>query len=332
MVGYRNLGDEVIWHATKNAFLPLRLSLNQRPSKWFIRRLFQDLGQRDLAILGGGTLIGDNLRDGTNPFREDFAELAQRCRKSVAFGTGVGVLLPDASRNAWLKEWQPILSRCSYIGVRGPDSVESLRYIDIKAEMLGDAACLVAKEPGFWQPRKKLLGLNVGMTPGRPEMPMDQYVKIMSEVIKSRINEGWKVEILLVLPDDEAIAQQVVQAVGSPDLSVHSFYLDGEQYLQHVRKMQAFIGIKLHSVVLAMCAGVPSIMIEYAPKCRDFMKSMDVERFTTYLGSISPDSIQVLFDSLLSEGDKLGQDVASQMNLTRKRLLQRAADVRSMSM
>ena len=311
MVGYRNLGDEVIWHATKNAFLPLRLSLNQRPSKWFIRRLFQDLGQRDLAILGGGTLIGDNLRDGTNPFREDFAELAQRCRKSVAFGTGVGVLLPDASRNAWLKEWQPILSRCSYIGVRGPDSVESLRYIDIKAEMLGDAAC---------------------MTPGRPEMPMDQYVKIMSEVIKSRINEGWKVEILLVLPDDEAIAQQVVQAVGSPDLSVHSFYLDGEQYLQHVRKMQAFIGIKLHSVVLAMCAGVPSIMIEYAPKCRDFMKSMDVERFTTYLGSISPDSIQVLFDSLLSEGDKLGQDVASQMNLTRKRLLQRAADVRSMSM
>jgi len=39
--------------------------------------------------------------------------------------------------------------------------------------------------------------------------------------------------------------------------------------------MKVFIGLKLHSVILATCAFVPSIMLEYQPKCLDYMLSIN---------------------------------------------------------
>jgi polysaccharide pyruvyl transferase WcaK-like protein len=38
--------------------------------------------------------------------------------------------------------------------------------------------------------------------------------------------------------------------------------------------------MKLHATVLATCALTPSIMLEYRPKCRDYMQSIGQDRFT----------------------------------------------------
>jgi polysaccharide pyruvyl transferase WcaK-like protein len=38
--------------------------------------------------------------------------------------------------------------------------------------------------------------------------------------------------------------------------------------------------MKLHATVLATCALTPSIMLEYRPKCRDYMESIGQGRFT----------------------------------------------------
>ena len=40
-----------------------------------------------------------------------------------------------------------------------------------------------------------------------------------------------------------------------------------------------FVGQKLHATILSYCANTPAIMVEYRPKCKDFMASINMDRF-----------------------------------------------------
>ncbi len=51
------------------------------------------------------------------------------------------------------------------------------------------------------------------------------------------------------------------------------------RYLKVIEEVDVFIGEKLHSVVGAVCAYKPSIMLAYQPKCIDFMKSLGLEDY-----------------------------------------------------
>lgn len=59
----------------------------------------------------------------------------------------------------------------------------------------------------------------------------------------------------------------VMKMAGVADSPMHMEYSNPLSYINLVSEMQAFVGLKLHAVVLAMCAHVPSILLEYRPKC-----------------------------------------------------------------
>src|SRR5205085_3462854 len=102
------------------------------------------------------------------------------------------------------------------------------------------------------------------------------------------------------LPADARVVDDVLSRVNAPRPKIHHIYESGDEYLQRVREMTMFLGVKLHSVILAMCAGVPSVMIEYAPKCRDFMCSMGVDRHSLHITDATTDALQAHIEDLLS--------------------------------
>ena len=144
--GYLNLGDEALIQAIRKVFSPYRLCTPPQ-SVGGLGRALTASRRHELAILGGGTLIGANLPDGSNPFRDRFAQIRARADRAITFGTGVGALSANESENKWLLEWKPLLESCSYVSVRGPESVRSLASIGIHAEMIGDPACALAADP-----------------------------------------------------------------------------------------------------------------------------------------------------------------------------------------
>lgn len=150
-VGHHNLGDEALWQAISELLKPLDLYVNPTPASSYAKKVIQ-LKKHHLAVLGGGTLIGSDLKDGSNPFRESFKQLLLRSQQSITFGTGVGKISSPEDQT-WLMAWKPLLEKCYYIGVRGPDSVETLTNIGLKnVDLLGDAACFFAQKSGFWTP------------------------------------------------------------------------------------------------------------------------------------------------------------------------------------
>jgi polysaccharide pyruvyl transferase WcaK-like protein len=93
--------------------------------------------------------------------------------------------------------------------------------------------------------------------------------------------------------------------------------------------MSAFVGIRLHSVIMAMCAGVPSIMLSYAPKCLDFMTSVDLQALAIDLKELTPDTLASRFEQVISSGKEYGEKIARHMTAFRDRQIQKAIEIRT---
>jgi polysaccharide pyruvyl transferase WcaK-like protein len=173
-----------------------------------------------------------------------------------------------------------------------------------------------------------VIGLNVGQSGGNvwgnEEYICQQFVKLAQIAAKAGYHLRW----FVVWPKDLSVTQQVVR-----NSAVHSdiceVYQDYEKYLDMVSRTKIFVGMKLHAVALATCAYVPSIMLEYNPKCRDYMDSIGqgqntlrTDRFTAHqvwelvnhLLAKRPSVAKCLFETI-TEFRKLQSSRASQISI-----------------
>lgn len=231
-VGWSNLGDEVLWEQIRSAFAPMRV-VCAPPMARGVRKKMVELKKCERLILGGGTLIGGNLPDGSNPFREHFQWFRSRARRAVAFGTGVGQVSDNPSENSWLLEWKPLLEEFEYIGVRGPMSVRSLASIGIDAELLGDPACLITQGPGFWSPPpKNVLGINMGEVYGRSDadkVKEQNLVDVLSKLIHEKAKSGWRIEFFAVTTSDCHVIDKIIRQSSLQSYKIHALYNSGYQ-------------------------------------------------------------------------------------------------------
>ncbi|WP_020160199.1 polysaccharide pyruvyl transferase family protein [Methylobacter marinus] len=307
-IGRNNLGDEAIWHATRILFKEINLHAIKQTRFNLINSL---LGNKDkhLTVLGGGTLIGDNKSDGTNPFREQFVWLSKTAGHKIVFGTGVGAIDINGNTPSWLLDWKSLLSDCEYIGVRGEQSKKVLQTIGIESEVIGDSACALAL-PHRNPVQKKVIGVNVG---ARTDLLPKEGVATYAEFIGSKYDAGWQVEFYVINPADYALTKNFIHQCGIDHPVIISVYNDTEKYLHRVRETHCFIGTRLHSVILASCAGVPSIMLGYASKSYDFMESIGMEKFNIFISELTIEKLERAFDDLLTDTTGLSNDILSRL-------------------
>ncbi len=287
--GHDNLGDEALYDAAESLFD--KCSLLKYPRKPWLTSIAKVLPRIHCAILGGGTLINQI---------ESWRRLAERCfdmfPSSLVFGTGVAHPSFWSSRAGWkdtLKEWKSILEKCSYIGVRGPLSAQLLADAGLgNVEVVGDPVLTFAKrespESDSFIPDS--IGLNVGQAGGymwgNEDRVLSEYIRLATFVRKA----GWRVKWFVVYPPDLGITQKAAELSGTGQ-EIHRIYCDVNRYLELVRPLSTFVGMKLHATALATCAYVPSVMLEYRPKCRDYMQSIGQGDVTIRTDSMKAEEI-----------------------------------------
>ncbi len=274
-LGHNNLGDEALFEAYKELFSGVCLyqvrGYREEATLARITRAF------DSAVLAGGTMIGNN---------PNFLARSQRmfniARHRFVFGTGVAnyefwkdkKISDGKSWRENLSLWCSILERCDYVGVRGPQSQKTLFNAGLKnVEVVGDPVLVFADCSKSVNYHNKTLGLNFGF--GGEHM-WDSQKKLFEKIVKLASlarNAGWKVVWFVVWPKDHFIIQNAAKA-SKTDEHIYTICTDHTKYMNLVSDLTVFVGMKLHAVALATCAGVPSIMLEYRPKCRDYMKSI----------------------------------------------------------
>jgi len=271
-LGYRNLGDEALFAAQRLIFPDC--GLVRYPEHRCLGPLRSLLRTPGHCVMAGGTLI-----NGMRGWLDTFLDCQRWSQTSFIFGSGVQDPAFWEGRGGWTDfraSWAPALERCSYVGVRGPRSLELLQDVGVNsAEVIGDPVLACAdparldEAPG----ETPVLGLNIGRTSGNLWGTEDDLADRMATMARLADQAGWRVRWFVVWPHDLEITKAAIAKSGVAG-EIVAVYEDYSIYLEEVRGTTVFAGMKLHATVLATCAWVPSLMLEYRPKCRDYMASI----------------------------------------------------------
>ncbi len=310
-VGYGNLGDEALLEAHRRLFPGVELAVYRKSRALALRHRATGRAPYDFGILGGGTLIGQH-----HSWLESVQRLQAQSVPLICLGTGV------ASPAFWRRDgldrsyllhepgelaaWRDALARFVYVGVRGPESAHELAAWGIAdADVVGDAVLsLAAAAPAGERACEGLVGVNVGCTPGDPMWgEPDAFLAEMTRFVARLCAAGRRVRLLPIRASDVPSAECVQAGVGSPRCEVVQAFDDYAAYAAQVRVCEAFVGQKLHATVLACLQRVPALMIEYRPKCRDFMASLGLDDLTVRSDAFTAELGAALLDDLLGRRD-----------------------------
>lgn len=308
--GHHNLGDEVLLLAHKELLQGITLIGYRRSS--LLKLLCAVTGRRlyDLGILGGGTLINQH-----HMWLTGVRELQNSGVPMICLGTGV------ASAGFWsanaealdmlghagdeLDDWTKALRSFSFVGVRGPYSSAALRGRGLEnVDVVGDTALSLSDDADFDDRphRRGVVGLSVGHVEHNPMW--GDPVTYMDEVVKfARLmcDLGHEVQLLPVWDRDVASNEAILERVNRGGCRLRCVFDDYADYSRAVRECEVFVGQKLHSTVIACMNGVPSVMIEYRPKCRDFMASVDLEDYVIRTDQFTAETAATMVERLLRD-------------------------------
>lgn len=324
-LGHGNMGDEAMYQAVQNCIkeaivIPYkRIRGAEKIERFCKRRIF------DVVMLGGGTLINEST----------YFNLLQEAQlfgyPTVVFGAGVrnpefwDRVSPDLNR---LREWIPLLEKCKFVGVRGPISKSILeKYGFHKAVVTGDPALLWAGAEVKPKTMTKKIGINLGISP-EPTWGTARQIQIfVIDLVRTLIDRGWQITFVPISDEDLQYIRETVHQIERP-VRVFIEHHSVKEILRCIESCDIFIGEKLHSVVLACCTYTPSIMLEYRPKCRDFMASLELENYSIRTDGLNITQMLALCDDLYSHITVIRKLMYQRVNSYKKQLIENISFVR----
>ena len=208
-----------------------------------------------------------------------------------------------------------LLNKCDYIGVRGPISAALLGNAGVEnVEIVGDPVIALAESEPARTLASGSLGINIGHSSGQlwgenETRLCEEYVKLATTAKR----KGYRVEWFVVWPEDLPITRLAAVQSGTDEF-IHENYDDPAAYLKTVGKMSFFVGMKLHATLLATCAYVPSVMVEYQPKCRDYMASIAQEDATVRTDEFRAELIWEMLSAWENQRDEMTKTLWRQIS------------------
>ncbi len=311
--GHDNLGDEAMYQAaivlmSRYSIYPWHRESRKNP----LTRGLEMLGGFKAGCLGGGTLIYSglgNLKSMQVALEHGWPVFTLGC----GAGTVEGVTDPRHDIPRHRACWNEILKQCCGISVRGPLSLALMQEQGFEnTKLVGDLALYLGKAVLPIKAEQPVLGINVGVMV-KEDQGKDVLEKLLSIITHYR-QKGWKIRLYCIWPKDLPCCEELAQKAGMDVGSIESHYIDGMQFIRSVQSCRVFIGMKLHAVVLACCGRVPAVMMEYRPKCRDFMLSMGLERFNRKLADLEIDWLIEAIDELDTNRDRYTEQIDSSIS------------------
>ena len=325
--GHRNLGDEALYAALRRLFSSGNFIDYNRGL--LPNRIVRSLPKCNLMLMGGGTIVGGQ--------KESSYRWAKTCFTLAPHGIvfGSGVVSPEFTTAVLgqpaeiQKQWADIIKKCDYIGVRGPLSRGILEGWGIhNVEIIGDPVLNISqsKMPDAHSIDNNLIGFNVGQAEGSvwgsETHICEEFIKLTQIAGKA----GFRIRWFVVWPKDLPVTKQVVRNSGVRS-DICEIYEDYEKYMDIVSQANIFVGMKLHAVALATCAYVPSVMLEYNPKCRDYMDSIGQGEFTLRTDTFTAQQAWEKIEKLLANRSSVAKSLFEAVSKFRKLQSMRASEI-----
>jgi polysaccharide pyruvyl transferase WcaK-like protein len=310
-VGFGNLGDDAIAEAVLPPLAPEEVVYAAHGPRDLPRVLGTGARDRHL-LLGGGTAIGRrNWRAVINA-----AGLVQAWKRPW-FMIGAGVEDPGfAGRNSFsgndeLAKWRRTLARFDRVTVRGPRSAQLLDDVGVNARVVGDPALLL-RPATTTTGTTGTLGVALGFGDDLWGHGQQRVLDAVAGAARDHMQRGGSVRLLVMNDEDDAAARFVADAVGTAATTYRT--RTSEDFFTALDGCATLISQRLHGAVLAAAANVPVVALEYQPKCRDFMMSIEQDelclRCDTVTAASLTDALRLVDATRDARRDTIGRRVA----------------------
>lgn len=306
----KNVGDVALYNAFEKLF-PAFTLIHFTGGK-LERTLYSLIKRKHPQVLAGGTLINHMCLRETS-------EAYQIWGSFYVFGTGVAQSSYWSKKQGYkpqLQEWVELLKDSPYIGVRGHLSYDELKSQGVNVDIFGDPVLSLAQLTPRENYRKRI-GLNVGRSLGFVQGGEENLKQKFIDLANTLKAQGYIITWFVVCEDDMDITREIAQLTKTN--RILNIYKDYRDYYSYCNEIDLFIGTKLHAVCLAMCTGVPSIMIEYRPKCRDFMLSIKQERFSIAADQFDLDKVNSCIQEVETNYKEISKSLCEEISLVKNR-------------
>ena len=337
--GFGNLGDELILKNIAALFRELGYRVyatSNSPSYsealhrdiFFLYRydnqnITEIIKEVDLVALGGGGLFQDHYPLSPSQLYvmpkyivDTFLSVpltAKIYKKRVAFlFQGVGPLFSDDS----IHYTRFAYSLSDYISVRDRDSKQIL-------ERLGFSNVFFSSDPSLLYPVEESKGqsssirIGISLRTWIHESFLQRAIGSLTSLIEKA---GEECEFIFIpfFKDDIAAFGQLTESLGKRrEVKLGSYQtLDEAESL--IKSLDMMIGMRLHSVILAIKYSIPFISIPYSSKVYSFTKDCGLESFNADMSS--ENSMMKLYDYCLSHREELVNHLTDARRISLERL------------
>ncbi len=304
--GFHNTGDELVLQEiirglkkTRNDFKITVLSADpehtekeyavKAKDRWKLFQVMKEIYKTDILISGGGSLLQDKTSKNGILYYLGIILAGKIFRKNlVIFSQGIGPV--GSARNVFLLK--RILSLTDYISVRDEESLEFLKEVGIKKEIVlsGDPVFLLDSTQGddrkrLWEKigldkEKKLITISL-----RPWENIEKVIVEIKKFLESFSKEEYQIRYLnFHLGEDDKIIQGKV-----PEEELIYIPLKPREVASLISSSYLTVGMRLHSLILAAATQVSFISISYDPKVDALDKEIYNSRININTENISRD-------------------------------------------
>ncbi len=295
--GFGNIGDEAILAATVSSFrsrLPdLGISVLSESPKETARdygvqafprmsppEVLRAFRSADLVVFGGGSLLQDSTSFRSLAYYLSILLLAKSLGKPVVvYANGIGPLRSSLGRYLT----RTLLDTVAQITVRDEESLSLLREIGVRrrVDVTADPAFLLNPAPASRiQEVLERSGIDTGKPLAwlalRPRRALGDFYGALARAVSYLRREGLSPCLLVMQGRDMPVVESLNQALSDiMEREVpHVSSLTPAEALGVLERGAFCFGMRLHTLILAARAGVPSIGVEIDPKIGAFCRSL----------------------------------------------------------
>jgi polysaccharide pyruvyl transferase CsaB len=301
--GMANLGDDILLYVTllevskvdpdarftiisqRPLTLPPSITVSVKPPARL--RTVRELLKHDFWLFGGGGIIQDYNVGSLESLRKMYrlARIAKFLGKKIAMiGIGLGPLNTEGGQLTARR----LLNLVDFLTVRDHDSAELASQLKLtpRLRVTGDLALLLdlAELSERIYPRKEIKTLGLSVLPLYADHNNNKLnyriVEDFSWVIDKFLDESphWSVKLFefhggsTLYSDAMVLSMLQSYSKHSTRVSYCRYDHDTFRILSEIKQCDAFVGMRLHSSILAYLFRIPFLMVSYHPKCSAFAK------------------------------------------------------------
>lgn len=270
----------------------------------------------DFFLLGGGGLFDGKSLKGMIIWAVQAAFAYHYKKPVILYAQSV------SSTDSKLKKWiiKKIFGKASFIAVRDEDSKEFLKNI-IKGKQIYVMPDMIFRIEN--SEKRNLEQNKILICPKKIEWMKEELKNTLAEFANKLIQENKKVEFLVFAKEDRKYLEEIADKITQRDkIEIHGFLENKNRIFEIFKEADFALGIRLHSILTAVSNNTPFIGINYNPKVKNTLKSMNLEEYLIEPEDVDSEKLIELFKKSANEKDHIKKQLEAAKDAQLKKHLE----------